>query len=184
MDMLRRIFSRSASPVDDLPGSSLHAIKRKRAATGCELMARIYRYAESRFIVSSVMWIPGSAIVETGEPSLLPVDVPDADLGRTVCQHLLQHEAREPQNLRDHKRADWAAYRASGAKSASGFESKSWIVTVETINLALNIEAAPVRALPAGISAKSVAPPLHEELGATIRRALSAAEAIRRAGLV
>ncbi|WP_445504509.1 hypothetical protein [Microvirga sp. G4-2] len=188
MDMLRRIFSRSASSVDpvvdDLPGSSLHAIKQKRIATGCELMAHIYRYAESRFIVTSIMWVPGSVIVETGEPSILPIDVSDADLGRTVCKHLLQHEAREPPNLRDHKLTDWAAYRASGATSASSFENRSWRVTVETTNLVLNVEAAPVRSLDAGISAKGVVSPLHEELGATIRRALSAAEAIRLAGLV
>ena len=44
-------------------------------------MAHIYRYAESRFIVTSIMWVHGSVILETGEPSVLPIDVADADLG-------------------------------------------------------------------------------------------------------
>jgi hypothetical protein len=187
MDMLRRIFSRSAladAAIEDDPGSSMHAIARKRAAIGCELRAHIYRYAESRFIVTSVMSVPGSVILETGEPSVLPMETADADLGRTVCEHLLGHDARQPPNLRDRKVTDWAAYRASGAKSVSGFEGRSWRVSVETINLVLNVETTPARSLHAEISVKGVASPLHEELGATIRRTLSAAEVLRQAGHV
>jgi hypothetical protein len=188
MDLLRRFLSRTDpavnAAIEDAPGSSLHAIKRKRAATGCELMAHIYRYAESRFIVTSVMWVPGSVVLETGEPSVLSLDVTDAELGYTVCEHLLTHQARQPPNLRDRKSTDWAAYRASGARSVTGFESKSWQVTVETMNLALNIEAYPVRTLRASVSVKAVVQPLHEELGAAIRRTLSAAEVLRQAGQV
>jgi len=188
MELLRRILSRTAPALDadiqDAPGSSLHAIKRKRAATGCELMAHIYRYAERRFLVTSIMWVPGSVILETGEPSVLPIDVADADLGRTVCEHLLAHDARQPGDLRDRKATDWAAYRASGARSVKSFESNSWQVTVETINLVLNVEAYPVRSSHAQICVKGVVGPLYEELGATIRRTLSAAEVLRQAGLV
>jgi hypothetical protein len=188
MDLLRRIFSRSDPALDadiqDAPGSSLHAIKRKRAATGCELMAHIYRYAESRFIVTSIMWVPGSVILEIGEPSVLPIDVADADLGRTVCEHLVAHEAREPGDLRDRKTTDWAAYRASRARSVKSFESKSWQVTVATVNLVLSVDAYPVRSPHAQIYVRGFVEPLHEELGATIRRTLLAAEVLRQAGLV
>jgi hypothetical protein len=64
------------------------------------------------------------------------------------------------------------------------FESNSWQVTVETINLVLNVEAYPVRSPHAQICVKGVVGPLHDELGATIRRTLSAAEVLRQAGLV
>jgi hypothetical protein len=188
MDALRRIFSRSgatdvASTVD-APGSSLLAIARRRAAIGGELSAHIYRYADSTFIVTSIMSVPGSIVLETGEPTVLPFEAADADLGRIVCRHLLEHDARRPPNLRDHKTTDWSAFQASGDSSVSGFEGKSSRVTVETINLVLNIEAAPVRSLHAEISVKGVAQPLHNELGATIRRTLMAADALRQAGIV
>jgi len=186
MNVISRLFSRPASvlgTVDDIPGSSLHAIARKRAALGFELLAHVYRYADSKFIVTSNMSERGSAIWETGEPTVLPIDVADRELGRVVCAHLLGHVAGQPSNLRDHKLTDWAVYRASGAKSGKDFRSKSWLVSVETLNHALDIEAVPVFDVYDGIRVKGGARPEHEELGAVIRKVFAGAEALRKAGL-
>jgi hypothetical protein len=188
MDAFRRLFSRQpAAQFDgavDAAGSSLLAMQRKRAAVGGELRAHIYSYADRAFIVSSIMSVPGSVILETGRPSVLPFDVGDADLGRAICEHLLAHDPREPPNLRDHKLTDWKAFQASGEKSVSGFESKSWRVSVETMNLVLCIEAAPCHSLHPEIGIKAGSQPNHDELGATVRRALTAVAALRKAGLI
>lgn len=188
MTPFRRLFSRqpAAENADavDAAGSSLAAIKRRRAAIGSELKAHVYCYAESKFIVTSIMWVAGSVILETGEPSVLPFGAADADLGRAICEHLLAHDAREPPNLRGRTSTDWAAFQASGDRSVSGFETKSSLVTVETMNLVLNVEAAPLRSLHSEISVKAVAQPLHAELGATVRRVLMGADALRKAQII
>jgi hypothetical protein len=186
--MFHRILSRSASRSGggdlDAPGSSLHAIERKRAATKGELMAHVYRHAARQFLVTSIMHVPGSVILECGEPSVLPFDVSDDELGRAVCEHLLRHEAREPPNLRNMKLTDWPVFKASRERSVSGFEAKSSIVTVETKGGVLVLEAAPVRSLQSGVSVKGNVRPFHQELGGMIRMTLRGADALRQAGIV
>ena len=187
MKSLRQLFSRSTRVTDtdvpDEPGSSLHAIGRKRAADGGELAAHVYRYAERKFLVTSIMSVPGSLYLETDEPTTLPIGVTDEELGRVVCEHLLGHVAQEPANLRGRKLSDWAIFTASGDRSRAGFESKSFKVSVETINLVLELDAAPLRSL-SELSVKAYAPPRHGELGAKIRKTLDAVDALRRAGLM
>ena len=187
MKSLRQLFSRSARVADadvaDEPGSSLHAIRRKRAADGGELAAHVYRYAERKFLVTSIMSVPGSLSLETGEPSTLSIGVTDEELGRVVCEHLLGHVAQEPSNLRGRKLSDWAVFTASGDRSRAGFESKSFRVSVETVNLAIELDAAPMRSL-SELSITAYSPPRHSELGAKIRKTLDAVDALRRAGLM
>lgn len=168
----------------DLPGSSLLAIQRLRNLNGGELEAVIYRYADRKFLVTSVMSIPGSLSLETGQPSVLPIDASDEDLGRVVCEHLLRHDPREPPNQRHAKLTDWAVFKVSGDRSVSGFNSKSSRVTVQTINLILQLEAAPVRSLHGDICVQVTARLEHGELGVSIRKALRAADALRQAGIV
>ena len=188
MNRFRQMFSRSGSNddggVSDAPGSSLLAIKRQRAATGCELRANVYRHAERRFLATSIMSVPGSIIMETGEPSILPIEASDEDIGRTICEHLLRHDARLPPNQRDAKLRDWAVFQASGERSVSGFEDKSSRVTIETVNLVLSLEATPVRSLHPAICVKGVARPHHAELGAMVRKTLQASDALRKAAII
>lgn len=188
MPIFRRSVPRPAAADDsgiaDAPGSSLLAIGRRRAAIGGELRAHVYRHADSKFLLVSIMSVPGSAMLETGEPSVLPFDAADDALGRSVCEHLLQHDARQPPDLRDRKLTDWAVFRASQESAVSGFESRSMRVAVATANLLLELEAAPLRSLHPEISVKGIAHPRHGELGATIRRSLAAVDALRQAGLV
>lgn len=188
MDWLRRksFLQRptAGDDLEDLPGSSLLAIRRRRKENGCELRTHVHLYDDRRFIISPVMSVPGSGSLEVGPPSVLPVDVADAELGSELCAMLLRHDAREPPNLTGHKATDWPAYRASGARSVVGFEEKSWVAHVETINLVVEIEARPVRSLKPGLAVTGVAPPEHAELGAMLRRAFAGAKALRNAGML
>ena len=121
MSIIRRIFSRPSSALVDYPGSSQHRIARKRFESRSELQAHLYRFDNSKFIVSSVMSMPGSLIVETGDPTILSIDATNAELGHAVCSHLLTHEARQPPPLWDHRSTDWLPFKASGARSVSSF---------------------------------------------------------------
>lgn len=188
MNAFRRLFARQGQADDDSltdgPGSSALAIKRKRAAIGGELSAHVYWYAEREFIVTSIMSVPGSVILEVGEPSVLPFDVADEDLGRAICEHLLRHDARQPPNLRDRKSTEWPVFRASRDRSVSGFKAKSLLASIETVDLVLSIEAAPLTSPHAELSMKALAQPIHAELGAVVRRALKAADVVRKAGII
>jgi hypothetical protein len=188
MDWLRRMgfAQRPVVPADleDVPGTSLLAIKRRRSEAGCELRARVYLYDGRQFIISPVMSAPGSVILEVGQPLLLPLDIADADLGSAVCATLLRHDARTPPDLRGHTAADWPAYQASRARSVTRFEEKSWAALVETHNTVLEIEAAPLRTLKPGLAVKATVQPDHAEVGALLRRAFAGAKALRDAGMV
>lgn len=187
MVSFRSLFSRNSYPgLDhpDVPGSSLNAIQRKRAASGGELRAHIYCHAGQRFLLTSVMSAPGYAMLETGDPTVLAADVSDAELGRSLCDHLLRYEARQPPIDRDAKKTDWAVYRASGDGSVTGFETRSVKVAVATANLVVEMEAAPLRSLHGEICVKATTGPDHALLGAALRRALRAVDALRRAEIV
>lgn len=178
--------SETSAPSDEVdnPGSSLLAIRHRRAETAGELKAHVYRYAQRHFLVTSIMSIPGSVILETGEPSVLPFDVSDEDIGGVICEHLLRHDAREPPNLHDRKLTDWLVFQASGDTSVSGFQTKSSIVTVSTMNLILELEAKPVRSPHPDLCVKAVVQPRHQELGAAVRIALKAADILQRARII
>jgi hypothetical protein len=152
---------------------------KQRKKLGCELKARFYLYNNAKFIVCSV-----AGISETGEPTVLPLDVSDSDLGRCVCDHLLQFNPKSPEYRRGEKRSDWPAYEISGAKSMRRFEEKSLMVRFETINLVIRIDAAPRNSLWREISAHGVEHPDHEKLGRTIRRTIKAARILRENGII
>jgi hypothetical protein len=188
VDFRRLFMGRAVPDDDDVPdteGSSRLAIHRKRTALGGELQATVYCYAARCFLVSSIRCPPGTGLsLETGDPSVLPFDATNADLGRAVCEHLLRHDPREVPNLRDHKLTDWPVYKASRAKSGKSFESQSSRVGVATINLIIRLEAAPVRSADPNLCVKGSSNPVHEELGAAIRKVLNASDALREAGIL
>jgi hypothetical protein len=101
-----------------------------------------------------------------------------------ICEHLLAHEAREPPNVREHKATDWAAFKVSGDRSVTGFETKSWCVTIDTAGQSLTLEAAPVRSAHPDLAVKAGAAPEHAPLGAAVRKSLNAVAALRGANLI
>jgi hypothetical protein len=63
-----------------LPEGSWVEIADYKKRLNAELRARAYFYEKKGYIVSAV-----SGIAETGEPTILPPDVADSDLGCCVC---------------------------------------------------------------------------------------------------
>ena len=162
-----------------VPEGSWVEIANKTSRLDTELHARLYFYAKKGFIVSAV-----SGIAETGEATILPADVSDSDLGRCVCDRLLEFNPESPANMRDHTLRDWPAYQASGAKSAKSFEAESWMIMVDTINTAIIITARPRLTLHAEISVQGSASPMHENVGAAIRKALKGAMVLGANGVI
>jgi hypothetical protein len=169
---------------DDSPGYSGRAIQRRRSESGLELMAAVYLYSERLFIVTSIMGKPGFVYMETGRPSVLPVDAADSHLGRLVCEHLLGHDHRVPTDLRSYKRSDWVSFRASGSKTITHFEANSWRAHVDTVNSILEIDVRPVRSLHPEISVRAQVRPDHAVVGAQLRQCFKEGRALREAGLV
>lgn len=175
----------SQKDADYIPAQRVRAdvsyveISNRKKALGCELRMRLYLYDHKFLIITSV-----SGIAETGEPTVLPVDASNDDLGRSVCDHLLKFKPKSPSNMRDRKASDWGAYRASRAKSVRKFEEKLWMVRVETINSTLSILTSPRNTLWREIHAHGFSSPVHETLGSTIRRTLRAAMVLRDNGVI
>ena len=161
-----------------LPEGSWVEIADQKKRLNAELRARAYFYEKKGYIVSAV-----SGSVETGEPTILPPDVGNSDLGCCVCDRLLEFSPRSP-NLRDMKLTDWPAYRASGAKSVKSFEAASWMITVDTINTAIMVTARPRLSLHSEISVQGSANPRHEDVGAAVRKTLKAAMVLRANGVI
>ena len=157
-----------------IPEGSYVEIANRKKQLECDLRARLYLYEEKhRIIVSSV-----SGIAETGNPTILPDDISDEELGRTVCDHLLEFDPNTPRGRPPNPR-EWPAFRASGARSVTRFESHSWYVHVETVGVSIRVNANPRKSLHREISVEGIARPDHANLGAVIRRALSGAIALR-----
>lgn len=100
-----------------------------------ELRVAIYAYGNECFLISAT-----TGITEAGEPVKLSFSATDSDLGHAVYDQLLGCYAHF-KDMANSSLKDWAAFTASGAKTGKAFESKSTYVTVETIHMALIIEA-------------------------------------------
>lgn len=162
-----------------LDGASYVEIAHYRRSLECELQARLYLYDETTFIVCSV-----SGISETGEPTMLPPDVSDNDLGCCVCDHLLSFNPKSPENMRTHKVSDWPAYKASGAKSIRAFQERTWRMMLTTSNTTIMIDAAPINTLWHEITAHGTSLPRHDNVGRVIRRTLRGAIVLRENGVI
>lgn len=162
-----------------LPTASYVEVPARRTVIGSELRARLYLHEDRQLLISSV-----NGIAETGPVTVLATDVDDETLGRTICDHLLAFRPRSPDNMRDQKLTDWPAYKASGAKSVKRFEENAWMVFVDTVNSTVRFEASPYRSHHQAVFAAGRAGLDHADIGATLKRVLTAAEALRTAGVV
>jgi hypothetical protein len=162
-----------------VPEASFVEISKRSKALGRELSAHLYLYDNKAFIVS-----PVAGIIEAGEPTVLPLDVNDQDLGCCVCDNLLKFNPTSPDNMQLQKRSDWAVYKVSGAKSIRRFEEKSWTVRIRAINTAIMMQAGPINTLWPEIWAYGESNPLHEKVGRVLRRTLRAAQVLRENGIV
>lgn len=147
----------------------------------CGLRAAVYLYDESKYIISSI-----SGFTEYGEPVVLEDNVSDEDLGLALCDALLAYKRDNPPGRPADKLADWAAFRASGAKTGKAFESNSWYVYAQTINTVFRMEARPRISNNHDLVATVTKPTgaMHVSVGQSLRKAIEGARALRKEGLV
>jgi len=141
--------------------------------------ARLYEY-QDLLIVCSVEWI-----AETESLTVFETSVDSTLLGSAALQHLAEYSAAE-RDLSSHRKKDWPAFRASGARSVRAFERLLWHVDLALMNSAVLIWAAPRLSLnneeiSAYASASRHDP---EKVGTAIRKAISAAKALRAQSVV
>lgn len=155
--------------------ASTVAVLRRRL--GMELSATLYCYANRHYIVTSIMTAPWEMMVETGEPTMLPIGTTDAELGQVALHHLAAMVKRRPPSQRDHKLTDWRVYQVSGAASVRSFASRSMSVMLETTPEGISLSARGthvVEGLPWATGEATAEP---ATLGSAIRRVIAEAEA-------
>jgi hypothetical protein len=67
---------------------------------------------------------------EAGSTAVVPLSAPVAEIGSAATKVLTQY-TRKDRNLRDIKKTDWPAYRASGLKALKHFEKEFSFVAIE-----------------------------------------------------
>lgn len=177
-EQLRRLEEQLARRLAAIPSHSHKEINARKHDLGGELKARFYFYDQRMFIVSAVSWL-----AEVGQPAVLPAEVDDTALGKCVCDHLAMYETIPHDNTRN-KVSDWGAFRVSGARSARTFEERSFMLSAETMNSAILIEARPRLSLHTELAVCGSGDASHENLGNVIRRTLTAAMELRKAGII
>jgi len=151
-------------------------ITERKERLGRDLHAQAYFFNKRRvFIISAV-----SGSYETGTPSVLPEAVSDEELGRVICDHLLEFDIKTPSGLNFRKMTEWPVFVASGASSVASFQSQSWGIAVTTIgDNSVHVDVSPMKGLHPEITVAGVARPKHVDVGAVTKRALAGAIALR-----
>ena len=176
--MLRDIFRRKTTE-RVLDNQSTREIADTRERLKSELRASTYLYDDSKFIICA---IAGNA--EHGQPIVLDANASDDELGRSVCDQLLEFDPKNHACHTEGKLSGWKAYGVSGAKSGKAFERKSYFVYIRTENSAITIEAKPRVTNENDLSALCTISSgrLHLEIGAAVRKSINAARLLRAAG--
>ena len=119
-----------------LAGRSTRELIDTKARLGRELRAAGYLYEGKTLIFSAI-----SGISECGPVLVHSINDSDEDIGRSICDKLLESEMHEKGNPSESRVANWSAYIASGAKSARQFETNSLYLSFSTMNSAVIIKA-------------------------------------------
>lgn len=141
-------------------------------------IARLYEY-EGWYFTCSVRWI-----AETGVPTVLDCGVDNEQLGNAILGHLAAFDPSEL-DIRDDKKSDWPAFKASGAKSCKAFESQLWHCDLELREDCFTVLVRPRISLKDGLSAHCSAR-CHDPagIGNAVRDAISGAKAMRSEGVI
>ncbi len=158
----------------------------RREALEHDLRTTIYFYAGRKVIGAPLMGRNGEIHAELVRPFVADEPLGNEQLGKLAFDALLAFEAKIPPSLRDAKRRDWPAFRASGAKSVGQFEAESLGVSIETINTTMRVEAFPLMTNEPNLAVRAYCSPssLHEELGSLLRLLLRGVDALMSSGVV
>lgn len=143
--------------------------------------SRAFAY-EDKIIVTSVI-----GIFDGPDPVVLPADVADDELGRTIYNRTKAYRANRPDEKLGGTPREWPAFRVSGASTVRKFEQSLWDLFIEARGLSLVITARPYKTLRPHLAMQSVAimkDREHEELGAAFRQALAGARVLREEGIL
>jgi hypothetical protein len=116
-----------------------------RASLGKELSAHLYFLPAARKLILAPIYINFASLdYEKEEVEVVPIDNPASceEVGRHAYETLLGCE-RKDRNLRDSVESDWAAYRASGAKSLRQFRRTAYRIQLRTYPVVLEVEGHP-----------------------------------------
>lgn len=176
--MLRHMFKKKKTK-RVLANRSTREIADKRKDLNSELLASIYLYKDSKFIICAI-----AGHTEHGEPFVLDVNISDDELGKSICDKLLEFQKKNLFPNTDTKLSDWEAYNVSGASTGKAFENNSIYVYIRTINSAISMEARPRVTNEKDLSALCTVSNgrLHVEIGAAARKAINAVKLLREAG--
>lgn len=176
--------------LSDAARSSLLALSRCRKRLGEDLRVHVYRYDSKTFLITSMMRADQGALTEDGTPTVLLVDSSNEDLGRAICEHLLAYKVLDRIASPNTKLTDWPIFKASGAKSVKSFEAKCLYASIVATPFSIDIETHPYRRLTDGFCIKngfcikSSVQPVHEDVGAMLRRTMRGVDALRERGLI
>src|SRR5262245_59862860 len=162
--MMFEIFRKSANVAVDQPP--------------IQKVARLYAY-EGNLYICRVRWIS-----EVGIPEVFPETVDDEILGNAVLAHL---DAFDPSefDIRNVKRTDWPAFKASGAKSVKAFERQAWFCDASQRGSNFEVSAGPCFTLKEDLTAQaSVSPADPQNVATAIRDALGGARVMRAEGIL
>jgi hypothetical protein len=161
-----------------LQDRSIFEIAKKREEKGCELRAAVYFFEDRLFIVSAIHWI-----AEFGKPITLTVTDSDEDLGRAICDMLVEYDPTTPKTPPEYGKSAWEALAASGAKTIRHFEGNSIYVSIETINATISLAARPRKTEEKRLFAGGSCNARHEVVGQTLRQVIRATKVLRDSGM-
>jgi len=177
---------RPESPARHTPEKSSLELHRLREAAGNELSATIYFFDDRLVIAAPVVGVDGEMHAELIEPVVKPEPIDDEHLGELAMNALLAFIAEKPPSLRDRRKSDWPAFRASGARSVSEFERKAVEIGIRTHLTSLELSAAPVSSLEHHRRLVAHCTPgiFHIDLGAEMRNLVRGVQVLRECGVV
>jgi hypothetical protein len=151
----------------------------RKAKLGSELYTTLYYVSDTGMMIFAPTNGGGGLYCEQDQATLLEPPLDSAELGRRARAALIAFDTQLPQDLRNRKTSDWAAYRISGKKSARAFEHAAIRVTIETMNTTLRLEAWPTHNGEAFVGGFLSPSAEHSEMGALIKRLVACCEKLR-----
>jgi hypothetical protein len=151
----------------------------RKTKLGRELYTALYYLPDTgKMIVAPTNVNEAGIYYEQDQATLLEPPLDSVELGRHARAALTAFDVK-PQDLRNRKASDWAAYRVSGMRSVRAFEYAAIRVTIETINATLRLEAWPTLNGTAFVG--SYLPPSaeHSEMGMLIKQVVACCQKLR-----
>jgi hypothetical protein len=129
------------SPSSKFPKVSASTLSHRRQELGTELYVTVYlSLLQNKTIVAPLSQIDVGFYKEQETLKVIAFDSPVEELGLLIKESLLRFD-KNPRGSMSPKLTDWAAYKASKAKSVKAFQQQYLPVQIYTINANFRAEA-------------------------------------------